>query len=355
MNIAIIVGTRPEIIKMSPIIKYCERNNIEHDIIHSQQHYSANMDRLFFEDLGISYPNLSLGVKSKAAHLQIGEIMSKCGDLFIEHKYSHVLVQGDTNTVLGAALAAQKCGIKLGHVEAGLRSFDREMPEEINRIVADNLSEFCFCPTELSAEHIRNAGIEDERIFVVGNTIVDSLYMNKEKFSKIDIENKLKISNRYALVTLHRPSNVDDTVVLNEIIQTLITLGKSFNYQIVFPVHPRTKDKIVSAGIDVGKIMLTDPLGYFDFLSLINNSSLILTDSGGIQEEACILNKPCITLRENTERPETIEVGANILTGLESEKILAATTEWQNRPKHWQNPFGDGTTSEKIISILSNS
>ncbi len=352
MKIGIVVGTRPEIIKMSPIIKHCEKNHIQHDIIHSQQHYSSNMDKLFFDNLEIRYPNLILGVKSKAAHLQIGEIMSKCGDLFLEHKYDYVLVQGDTNTVLGAALAAQKCGIKLGHIEAGLRSFDREMPEEINRILADGLSDFCFCPTDLSASHLKDAGIENNRIFTVGNTIVDSLLMNGPKYHNIDVKGKLGLKDRFALVTLHRPSNVDDVESLQDIIQTLDMIGKEFAYQVVFPVHPRTQNKIISEGINIGDLKLIDPLGYFDFLALIKNASLILTDSGGIQEEACVLLKPCITLRENTERPETLDVGANILTGLNRESIMNAVMQWQNKPLQWVNPFGDGTTSEKIIDIL---
>ena len=352
MKIAIVVGTRPEIIKMSPIIKYCELNNINHDIIHSQQHYSENMDKLFFQDLGIEYPKINLGVKSKTPHTQIAEIMKKCGEIFIKYCYDFILVQGDTNTVLAAALAANKCKIKLGHVEAGLRSFDYSMPEEINRIIADSISDFCFCPTEVSASYLRKSGVCDSKIFVVGNTIVDSIKMNLDKFKNIDIFKKLSLNKRYALVTLHRPANVDDRENLKKIIESLYLISKEYNYEIVFPVHPRTKKNFLDMNIKIYNLRLMDPLGYFDFLSLINNSSLIFTDSGGIQEEACILNKPCITLRENTERPETIEVSSNILTGLNEEKIISAVNYWENTSPNWKQPFGDGTSSQKIINIL---
>jgi len=354
MKIAIIVGTRPEIIKMSPIIKYCQSNNIKHDIIHSQQHYSNNMDEIFFENLEIKYPKLFLGVKSKSPHEQISEIMVKCGDIFIKNKYDFVLVQGDTNTVLGAALAANKCGVKIGHVEAGLRSFDLSMPEEVNRILTDNISDYCFCPTAISESYLKKSGINQSKLFVVGNTIVDSIHSNLNKFKNIDITNELKIKSRYALVTLHRPSNVDNDLNLTKIIETLKLVSNKFKYQIVFPVHPRTKNNIIKADIDTNDILIIDPLGYFDFLALIYNSSLILTDSGGIQEEACILKKPCITLRENTERPETVTVGSNILTGLDQDKIIDAVNYWQNNPNTWVNPFGTGNTSEQIINILLN-
>ncbi len=354
MKIAIVVGTRPEIIKMSPIIKYCELKNIKHDIIHSQQHYSENMDKLFFKDLGIEYPKINLGVKSKKPHAQIAEIMKKCGEIFIKNCYDFILVQGDTNTVLAAALAANKCKIKLGHVEAGLRSFDYSMPEEINRIITDSISDFCFCPTETSASYLRKSGISDSKIFVVGNTIADSIKINLDKFKYIEIHKKFSLDKRYALVTLHRPSNVDDKENLEKIIQSLSLISKKYNYEIVFPVHPRTKKNIKEMNIKTHNIRLMDPLGYFDFLSLINNSSLIFTDSGGIQEEACILGKPCVTLRENTERPETIDVCSNILTGLNEEQIISAVNYWENNPQNWQQPFGDGTSSQKIINILKH-
>ena len=191
-------------------------------------------------------------------------------------------------------------------------------------------------------------------IFVVGNTIVDSIMINSQKFRNIDIMKKLGLSKRYALVTLHRPSNVDDKHNLNMIVDSLNLISEKYNYEIIFPVHPRTKKNIEKMGIEIQNINLTEPMGYFDFLSLINSSSLIFTDSGGIQEEACILNKPCITLRENTERPETVTVGANIITGLNKDKIIAAVEYWQNCLKNWNNPFGIGDTSKQIINILKN-
>ena len=351
MKIGIIVGTRPEIIKMSPVIKYCEISGISHDVIHTQQHYSLNMDKIFFENLDLRYPELHLCVKSKAAHVQIGEIVAKCGDIFLKNNYDVVLVQGDTNTVLGAGLAAYKCGVKLGHVEAGLRSYDREMPEEINRIITDDLSDFCFCPTEVSKQNLLAEGIEENRLFVVGNTIVDALFGNLNKFENIDIISQFNLRRRYALVTLHRPANVDNQERISKIISILDDVGKNYDYQVVFPVHPRTKKRIAKTAL-YNNIFFLDPLGYFEFLALMKNSSLILTDSGGIQEEACVLNKPCITLRENTERPETLNVGANILTGLNRDRIIQAVDFWQKGELNWLNPFGEGNTSKKIIDIL---
>lgn len=355
MKFAIVIGTRPEIIKMSSIIKHCLNNNIPFDIIHTQQHYSNNMDRIFFESLNLNYPNIYLGVKSNLAHLQISDIINKCGEIFYNKKYDIILVQGDTNTVLGASLAAQKCGLKIGHVEAGLRSYDRSMPEEINRLLTDQISDYCFCPTEVSKDNLLKEGITSDRIYVVGNTIVDVVYENMENISNNDIIYKYNISGKYALVTIHRPSNVDDPNKLKILLSIFNDISRIFNLIIVFPVHPRTLNVIRNSYIDTGNILTIDPVGYIDFLSLIYNSEIVLTDSGGIQEESCILKKPCITLRDNTERPETVSVGANILTGINMEKIFYAIEIFKNKNLDWDNPFGYGKASEKIIRIVLNS
>ena len=352
MKVAIVVGTRPEIIKMSPIIKYCSGQRINYDVIHTQQHYSDNMDRIFFEKLNIDYPKLSLGVNPGEPHLQISSIIERCGEVFKSNNYDIVLVQGDTNTVLGAAISAQKCGVKIGHVEAGLRSFDKSMPEEINRILTDQISDFCFCPTDISKNNLMHEGIDENKIYVVGNTIVDVIKNNIGKAKNLrDIQNTI-LTNKYALVTLHRPANVDVVKSLSTIINVLKKIQDKLNYQIIFPVHPRTYNRIVAAGIDIGHICIVDPVNYFSFLSLMIGSSIIITDSGGIQEEACILNKPCITVRENTERPETISIGANILTGLNEVKIFGAIESWSRKSVTWNHPFGNGNSGEMIMKII---
>lgn len=356
LKVAIIVGTRPEIIKMSPIIKICDKRNIEYDVIHTQQHYSNNMDKIFFQDLGLKYPDIALNVKSGSAYSQISDIISKCGEIFLKNNYNVVLVQGDTNSVLGAAIAAHKCGIKIGHVEAGLRSFDRSMPEEINRILTDSISDYLFCPTNTAKKYAMKENIEEKRIFVVGNSIVDALYQSRIKIDKSILNKNDLAESEYILATLHRPANVDCRENLKNIIETFNIIVERLDIPIIFPIHPRTKKNIDSLKIEIAnKIKIIEPIGYFDFLSLQNYSKMILTDSGGIQEEACILQKPCITLRENTERPETVTALANILTGLVRENILNAVSYWINSKNfNWDNPFGDGKTAQKIINIILN-
>lgn len=346
MNLCFVIGTRPEIIKVYPLLYYCKKKNIKYDLIHSNQHYSKNMDKVFFEDLNIEMPNYNLKINNSSESFQISDVIMGCTKIFKKNSYDFVLVQGDTNTVLGASLAANKIGIKLCHIESGLRSYDMNMPEEINRRIVDHISDFCFCPTENSVQNLLKENIDNSHIYNVGNTIIDSLILSKNKYCNININEK-----KYALVTLHRPSNVDDKKSLISILKTLNKLYFELNLKIIFPIHPRTKNNIQKYNISASNINFINPLPYYKFLAYMKNADLIITDSGGIQEESCFLNIPCVTIRENTERPETISVGSNILSGLDQNKIIFSCKKMLNK-KSWVNPFGNGDTSKKIIKIL---
>jgi UDP-N-acetylglucosamine 2-epimerase (non-hydrolysing) len=267
-----------------------------------------------------------------------------------------VLVQGDTNTVLAGALAASKLHIKVGHVEAGLRSYDRTMPEEINRVVADHISDYLFAPTINSRENLCKEGISDEKIHVTGNTIVDSVYQNLViARRKVNVLADLNLEPKeYFLVTAHRQENVDSRLRLAEIIKGLELVAREFSLPIIFPVHPRTRKMMEEFGFDLDGIKAIEPLGFLEFLQLEANARLALTDSGGVQEEACILGVPCVTLRENTERPETVDVGANMLAGTESQRIMDCARKMIGTGEVWKNPFGEGNTGQRIIQILGN-
>jgi len=349
--ISIILGTRPEIIKMSPIIRACQHKRIPFFILHTGQHYSYEMDRTFFKDLQLPEPTYNLDVGSGSHAVQTSKIMTGIEDVLLKEKPDLVLVQGDTNTVLGGSLAASKIHIPLGHVEAGLRSFDRRMPEEINRIVSDHIADLLFAPTRQAYDHLIHEGIREDSIFITGNTIVDAVRQNLViAGDSTDILKRLGLrKNIYLLVTLHRAENVDSRTNLEEIFRGLELLEKHMDIPVIFPVHPRTRKMLESFGINTGKIHLIDPLGFLEFLQLEANARLVLTDSGGVQEETCILGIPCVTIRENTERPETIDVGSNMLSGISSEKIAECGKKMESVCRGWKNPFGDGNAGKCII------
>jgi len=355
MKIAIILGTRPEIIKLSPVIRECINRNLDYFIIHTNQHYSKNMDEIFFEDLELPKCKYNLGIGSGSQGEQTGKMMIELEKVLISEKPSVAIVQGDTNSVLAGALVASKLGIRIAHVEAGLRSYDRTMPEEINRILTDHLSDYLLVPTESSKNIVLNEGISSEKIFSVGNTIVDSVFENlKLAENKSEILKKINLSkNNYFLATLHRPSNVDNKKKLSGILEAFGLISSKYKIPVLLPIHPRTEKMINLFNLNIPQgVLIVDPLGYLDFLKLEANSRAILTDSGGIQEEACILQVPCITLRENTERYETLKTGSNILAGSNLEKIISSLDLMLKREKNWSNPFGDGKSSKKIIDIL---
>lgn len=354
--ISIVLGTRPEIIKMSPVIRACQKKSIDYSILHTGQHYSYEMDKVFFEELSLPVPHYNLDVGSGTHAEQTGAIMCGIEKIYFENRPDIILVQGDTNTVLAGGLVGAKMHIPVGHVEAGLRSFDRKMPEEINRVVVDHVSDYLFAPTDDSCNNLIREGIDGAKIFNTGNTVVDSLFQNREIARAKSGMLKLfdVIPNQYLLVTAHRAENVDDKSRIKGIISGIQKIGKEYGIPIFFPMHPRTQKMIQKFGINTKGITIISPVGYLDFLELEAHARLILTDSGGVQEEACILQVPCVTLRENTERPETVDVGGNILAGSDPERILSSGVRMMSSSRTWANPYGDGTTGEKIVDICKS-
>ena len=356
MKIGIIVGTRPEIIKMAPVIRECEKRNIPFFIIHSNQHYSKEMDSIFFDELHLPAPHYNLGVGSGLHSNQTGNILIKMEPILLEEKPDVVLVQGDTNTVLAGALAASKLNIKVGHIEAGLRSYDRTMPEETNRIMTDHISEYLFAVGANQEKILKSEGIATKKIHTVGNTVSDSLFQHLEiSANTSNILSDLELTaGEYFLVTAHRASNVDVSSNLLELLHLFDEMHKNYTGTIVWPIHPRTQSKLKEFNIELPSyLQLIAPVGYLDFIQLQKHAKLILTDSGGIQEEACLLGVPSLTLRENTERPEAVEVGASELVGRDAVKAVKAAKQWLSRDDYsWDNPFGDGHVAQYIIDVI---
>jgi len=354
VKIAIAIGTRPEIIKMAPVIRELERKSVDCFILHTGQHYSYNLDKVFFEQLKLPQPRYNLEVGSGSDAEQTGKILIGVERILQQESPDIVLVEGDTNSVLAAALAAAKLHIMVGHVEAGLRSYDRNMPEEINRILTDHCSDYLFAPTEKAKQILLGEGTAKEKIFVTGNTIVDAIYQNLEIARESgDILSSLRLnSGEYFVVTLHRQENVDNRARFASILEGLDRVAAEFEMPVIYPIHPRSRKMMAKFGLQSRHLMLAEPMNFLSFLQLESSARLILTDSGGIQEEACILNVPCVTLRDSTERPETLEVSSNILAGAIAEKILECSKIMLGRENNWQNPFGDGTAGRKIVEII---
>ena len=354
IKIAIVLGTRPEIIKLAPIIRECVKQKINFFILHTNQHYSENLDRIFFKELKLPRPKYNLEIGSGTHAEQTGRMLMGIEKILIKEKPDIVLVYGDPNTALAGALSASKLNIKIGHIEAGLRSYDRNMPEEINRILADHCSNLLFTPTKKSKEILLGEGVSASKIFVTGNTIVDAVYQNlklAQKKSKILKKLNLK-KGKYFLLTIHRAENVDKKQRLEGILNGLDLVYKKFQLPVIFPIHPRTKKMMESFKLKTPEgIKIIKPVGFLDFLQLEGSARLILTDSGGIQEESCLLKIPCVTLRDNTERPETLEIGSNVLSGTNSISILKFVDIMLKRNKKWKNPFGNKGMSKKIIDI----
>jgi len=340
---------------MAPVIRECQRRGLDYFVLHTGQHYSYEMDRVFFDQLELPPAEYNLDAGSGTHADQTGRIMSGIEKVLMKAEPDVVLVQGDTNTVLAGALAASKLHIKVGHVEAGLRSSDRRMPEEINRVVADHISDYLFAPTENSKANLIKEGIPEEKISVTGNTIVDSVYQNREIAKrKVNVLKDLGLkSKEYFLVTAHRAENVDDRSKLKEILAGLELIRNEFSLPIIFPMHPRTRKMVNEFGQELDGIRAIEPVGFLEFLQLEANARLVLTDSGGVQEETCILGVPCVTLRENTERPETLDARSNMLVGAKRSRILSGIRHMLNCSTKWSNPFGEGKSGIKIIRILN--
>jgi len=355
-KIFLIAGARPNFIKIAPLVNELKNSNIEFTLVHTGQHYDYNMSKVFFDDLGIPEPDIHLNVGSASHAIQTAKIMIEFEKVVLNEIPLLVVVVGDVNSTLACALVAKKLNIKIAHVESGLRSFDQNMPEEINRILTDQISDLLFT-TEISAEvNLKREGIDHNKIYFVGNIMIDSLLRNIEKVKNLNSYEKFGLeSNHYTLVTIHRPSNVDTK-------EDLIKIIKMLNYaqekiKILFPIHPRTKKNLIEFGLEPlleSNIILTEPIGYLEFLDLMMNSRMIITDSGGIQEEASYLKIPVLTLRENTERPITIEKGTNEIIGNDFEKFKIFVDEiLSDKYKKGQNiEKWDGNTAKRIAEII---
>ena len=366
MKIATVLGTRPEIIKMAPIIDEIARRGIDQIVLHTGQHYDEEMSDAFFRDLEIPAPDYNIHVGSGTHGRQTGLMMKGIEEVLINEKPDIVLVQGDTNAVLAGALVASKLHIAVGHVEAGLRSFDMTMPEELNRRAADVCSSMYFIPTEESAINLLAEGFSRKNLIITGNTVVDACFRHLEIARKKGFSNESLASlnieemDNILTLTMHRAENVDDKRRVTHIIEAL----KELDYMnIIFPIHPRTKNTLQNFGLfdelnDLEHVHIIKPIGYLDFLQLTSLSTLILTDSGGLQEEAITLDVPALTLRYNTERPETVSAGGNILVGADKDAILkyvkkiVEDEDFAQKMKKAENPYGQGEAAKRTVDAI---
>lgn len=332
--------------------------DIEPILVHTGQHYDEKMSDLFFRQLGIPEPDMNLEVGSASHAVQTAEIMKSFETVVLQNKPDAILVVGDVNSTIACGLVAVKLGIKLIHVEAGLRSFDRSMPEEINRVLTDSISDLLFCTEQSGVDNLLCEGIPEDKIFLVGNVMIDTLLKNKAKIENSTILEQLNLnSNGFAVLTLHRPSNVDNKDIFSNILDALEVIQEEM--PVIFPVHPRTRSNLYSMSLGkridaMRKLRLLDPIGYIDFLKLISSAKIVLTDSGGIQEETTVLKTPCLTLRENTERPVTTEIGSNHIVGTDPRRIIETYRQVLNGGLDDIKvpPLWDGKAAERIVKIL---
>lgn len=354
-TLSFVLGTRPEIIKLSPVIRACQRRDVSFSIVHTGQHYSEELDSVFFEQLDLPTPDYNLAIGSSSHGEQTGKMIAEVESVLESERPNVVIVQGDTNSVLAGTIAATKMeGIEVGHVEAGLRSYDRDMPEEINRRVSDHTADYLFAPTNTSRDQLRREGLPDEWITVTGNTIVDAVQQNVEiAHERSSVLSDLNLNERFALLTAHRAENVDDRERFERLLDSVAKATDEHDLSVVYPIHPRAEERISEFGIDVpDTIQLVDPQDFLDFLVLEDKATIVFTDSGGVQEESCILRTPCVTLRNNTERPETVDVGANLVVGVDPGDVADGVHEMLMKKRNWENPFGDGTAADRILDTL---
>ena len=361
MKVLSIVGARPNFMKIDPILRAFDRHpgRFQSTLLHSGQHYDDAMSKVFFQELGIRQPDVYLGVGSGSHAEQTAAVMVGIEKLLIRDPHDLVLTVGDVNSTMAAAIAAAKLQIKVAHVEAGLRSGDRSMPEEINRLLTDSISDLLFTPSRDGDENLLREGVAKEKIHFVGNVMIDTLLRCRDLAERSTVFADLAVKKKaYALVTLHRPSNVDHRPSLEKLLSALRRIQDRVD--VLFPIHPRTAKRIAEHGfqpaIDAMKrLRLVPPLGYVDFLALQANAAMVLTDSGGIQEETTVLGVPCLTLRENTERPITITEGTNRLVGSDPEKIVAEAMNILDHPPHsGRVPEGwDGKAADRIAAVLA--
>lgn len=355
MHIAFVLGTRPEIIKLSSLISACIRDGVRYTLIHTNQHYAFAMDRAFFEELELPLPHFNLGVGSDTAAVQLARMVMGIEPILQELKPDYVLVQGDTNSSLAGGLAASKANIPVAHVEAGLRSYDRTMPEEVNRVLLDHLSSFWFCPSALQVALLGKEGIQGANVHVTGNTGNDAVLLYADRAPKrSNILSRLGLHQEsYLLLTCHRPSNTDNFDYFEQLMDAVQGLAYEQNKLVVFPLHPRLGTQYRNALSSWPQIKAIEPVGYVDMLALLQGADLVLTDSGGLQEEACALRRHCLVLRPNTERPESLESGgAQLVPVVTGSNLIAAADFVRRSHLSWSNPFGDGQACRRILQVL---
>jgi len=357
-----VAGARPNFMKIAPIVAAMKRRVSEFQsiLVHTGQHYDENMSDAFFRDLELPSPDIYLGVGSASHAAQTAAIMKAFEPVVLKERPDCVIVVGDVNSTLACALVSTKLGVKVAHVEAGLRSRDRAMPEEINRLLTDQMADLLFTPSRDADANLINEGIPLARIRFVGNVMIDSLLSNLDRAKNSTIRSRLGVdNNKYALLTLHRPSSVDDCAAFRRILEALEQIAGQL--PIIFPMHPRARKMLVEYGLTervekTDNLRLIEPLGYLEFLNLMSGAHVVLTDSGGIQEETTVLGIPCVTLRENTERPITVEMGTNMIVGTDAARIVAATFSALNNSSprnHNVPPLWDGHTADRILDELA--
>jgi UDP-N-acetylglucosamine 2-epimerase (non-hydrolysing) len=362
IRIICVCGARPNFMKIAPLMRaFSEMGCFQTLLVHTGQHYDEKMSKLFFDELCIPKPDVNLEVGSGSHAVQTAEIMKRFEPVVLDFKPDHVLVVGDVNSTIACGLVAVKLGASLIHVEAGLRSFDRTMPEEINRVLTDTISDLLFVTEQSGVDNLRQEGIDAGKIYLVGNVMIDTLLANREKAKQSGILSKLNIEpGRFGVVTLHRPSNVDNMEKFGEILTAFEEIQKELN--LIFPIHPRTRKNIAGSKWEkrvaaMNNLLLIEPVGYLDFLCLMSNAALVMTDSGGIQEETTILGIPCMTLRENTERPVTLHEGTNRLVHVTTTDIIKSYRQICSNngslcscmPQFW-----DGKAAQRIAEIIAN-
>jgi UDP-N-acetylglucosamine 2-epimerase (non-hydrolysing) len=359
--IVLVAGARPNFMKLAPVEKALMKNMVQYLVVHTGQHYDDEMSSIFFEELGIELPEINLGVGSGTHAEQTAKIMLSFEKVCRDFSPSMVVVFGDVNSTIACSLVARKLSIPVAHVESGLRSLDQNMPEEINRILTDHISDMLFTTSNFANENLKKEGIPEEKVFFSGNVMIDTLYSNLEKIGQNNILEELNISSgEFDVVTLHRPSNVDNKDNFQSILEALNS--ENFDRKIVFPMHPRTKNSVERFDLqrlfDKERFVVSPPVGYHSFIKLISNCRSIWTDSGGIQEEASVLGIPCFTLRRNTERPITIELGTNKLVDPTFDSILLSSSELSELNfAHYSRrdiPLWDGNSSERIVKEIKH-
>jgi len=359
INLMTVAGARPNFMKIAPLADEIGlRKEIGHFLVHTGQHYDTNLSHLFFEQLGIPEPDINLEVGSGSHAVQTAEIMKAFEPVLFEQQPDCVIVVGDVNSTIACTLVAVKLGVPVAHVEAGLRSFDRTMPEEINRVLTDRIADYLFVTEQSGMDNLAAEGVSEDKMFFTGNVMIDTLLKHLDKAKTLDTMARFGVRhNEFGLVTLHRPSNVDNVSTLQGILDALARISQ--DYDLILPLHPRTAASVDKFGLrdklnSIGRMKAIDPLGYLEFLNLMSNARFVLTDSGGIQEETTILGIPCFTLRENTERPVTITHGTNTLTGPEPARILEAFSQLDAKPQpDCRPPLWDGKAAGRIVDILA--